>query len=367
MQYGYRIVQITDVPGWRSFQPDLSKFESVQVCPIHQEGLDRATEVVGSNGSIRIGICPLCGLTGYMGRPTGEATNAFYANEWMGERLSEAVEKANQEKKDIKSQQHYTNNTSTPVLEIGCGYGGQINLLQKSGYTDISAIEGCRVRAEAVRRVFDIPVFDGDFLELDLGRRRYGLIITNHVMEHVPDPLAFVQKCSELQDIGDTLIISVPNIWHEPTMGMLLFAPHLWSFSTFSIVELLHRCGYVINMIHLNVGLAVSAIRTATTNDIARNANDFAEFCNKNNEPTDNFANRVIENLLTGLGFRLHGQYELCWQKGVDGSSLTPRLHTKLEERCDRKIVVEPLTAGQFKTSAPIEIQFDGPVTLFQK
>jgi SAM-dependent methyltransferase len=57
---------------------------------------------------------------------------------------------------------------------------------------------------------YDLDIFQGQLEDLPLDRT-FSNISLFHILEHVPNPLTFLQRCHDLLEQGGTLTIAVPN------------------------------------------------------------------------------------------------------------------------------------------------------------
>lgn len=95
------------------------------------------------------------------------------------------------------------------VLDVGCGSGSLVESLRDLGWdaegidTDPKAIEAGRSRG--------LPVRVGGIEEMGYSAGSFDAITSNHVVEHVHDPLALLQECCRLLKPGGTLIMATPN------------------------------------------------------------------------------------------------------------------------------------------------------------
>jgi SAM-dependent methyltransferase len=95
------------------------------------------------------------------------------------------------------------------VLEIGSGAGAFIQRLQHLGFS----VEGIELNEDALVTARDagLPVRQMTLDELFHAGRRYDAICAFQVLEHVPDPKAFVADIIQLLNDGGRLILSVPD------------------------------------------------------------------------------------------------------------------------------------------------------------
>ncbi|HET6674919.1 MAG TPA: class I SAM-dependent methyltransferase [Nitrospiraceae bacterium] len=148
------------------------------------------------------------------------------------------------------------------VLEIGCGYGGKLNLFKRLGY-DTYGVEASRFRAQACRqlglKVFDCPV-------TDLGPVReygpYDFAYSVHVLEHIGDVSHHLAQLSALVRDRGMLYIQVPDLWLGETLFMQSHAAvHCHTFSLHSLAALMKRHGFTPIRIQADNNLHVLACK----------------------------------------------------------------------------------------------------------
>jgi SAM-dependent methyltransferase len=96
------------------------------------------------------------------------------------------------------------------ALDLGCGSGWFMQKLQKVGWT----VEGLEWNQEAAEKAQDITgckVYAGDFRGIDLPKGKYDLIVLNHVIEHLTDPLVALRRLHELLKDGGKVVLFYPN------------------------------------------------------------------------------------------------------------------------------------------------------------
>jgi SAM-dependent methyltransferase len=100
--------------------------------------------------------------------------------------------------------------TDLDILEVGCGNGWLCPSLKAFGRvtaTDLSE----RAVEEAAARVPDVKFVGGDFMALDLGAKRFDVIVTLEVLSCVEDQAAFLAKLASLLRNFGILILATPN------------------------------------------------------------------------------------------------------------------------------------------------------------
>jgi 2-polyprenyl-3-methyl-5-hydroxy-6-metoxy-1,4-benzoquinol methylase len=101
--------------------------------------------------------------------------------------------------------------TGKRVLDFGCGGGYFLGICRKLGAM-VQGIEPSPHGAALTRRQ-GIPVFEGSLEEYlaTHGSERFDIITSNHVIEHVPDPVATLAGLRQLLAPDGMMTIAVPN------------------------------------------------------------------------------------------------------------------------------------------------------------
>ena len=268
---GFKILQFRKLNNWKilDVRDDIPMVVSDQ-CPNDSQPLRTLCTLVGRRGAqrIRIGCCDTCGTIGYIDRPAKEWITRFYADTWDQKAAAKreglithemaARKQQYQQHKDMytltSKALHHTFarlDKKRPVLEIGCGYGLNLNRLKDAGFQHVTGIEASVHRAEVTRDLFSIPVYTGNFedqhIQASLKEKGpFGLIYSHHVLEHIYDPYEMIRLSASLQKEGDTFIVTLPNMETGYSLSTLLFLPHLYTFTKQGLRRMLARFGYVV-------------------------------------------------------------------------------------------------------------------------
>jgi SAM-dependent methyltransferase len=262
---------------------------------------------------------------------------------------------------------------SQPVCEIGCGYSTSLRQLAAAGFTRLVGIEASRHRAEiAAAAGFDVLTtpFEAPQTRAALrARGPFGLIFTFHALEHTYHPDAVFAAAADLQEPGGHLIVSVPNQEGEPSMGVLMFLPHLHSFTPASLARVAARCGYEVADASANTAKTLNMVFRRTA---ARGVPIVSG--------PPNAVDAAVAKLVSGLQLdrRRIGRRRLWWSRRGDvagqvwvgpPAGLGERNWTRFLARGDirrpRSVLVSNLRGASADT--PIEIQYRGPPALFFK
>jgi len=134
------------------------------------------------------------------------------------------------------------------LLDVGCGNGELLSLAQKMGWKaegidfDATAVDAARRRG--------LTVHLGDLREGTFADHAFDLVMSSHVLEHVPDPVALLRQCRRLLRPGGTVLAVTPNAesWGHAVFGRNwrgLEAPrHLHIFSPGSLGRAARSAGF---------------------------------------------------------------------------------------------------------------------------
>lgn len=138
------------------------------------------------------------------------------------------------------------------MLEVGCGYGHFLKIAQ--GIPFKFGIEPSSSQVSFARSCFGLDhVFEGTYETClsTLGRDlSYGLdvVCAFHVIEHVPDPVAFVRSIRKCMSPRGYVLFALPKLATlSPDLIELYFickSWHLHSFSPSTITQLLEKNGF---------------------------------------------------------------------------------------------------------------------------
>jgi 2-polyprenyl-3-methyl-5-hydroxy-6-metoxy-1,4-benzoquinol methylase len=135
------------------------------------------------------------------------------------------------------------------VLDIGCGYGENLYILKRDFGCKVFGLEPSEMTAKTGRSFFNIDISSSLLEDHNFKRDKFDIIICNHVLEHVTDPLSFLIKIKSLLTTNGLLYLEVPNIF-KPSGGFslnsFLYYEHLQTFSSYSLSLLLKKAGFYI-------------------------------------------------------------------------------------------------------------------------
>jgi SAM-dependent methyltransferase len=129
------------------------------------------------------------------------------------------------------------------ALEVGCGHGGFVRLMQELGF-DAMGTELSPWVIDFARRTFTVPVVQGrlETLVLEPG---FKCIAAFDVLEHLEDPLGTISHCAALLAADGVLLLQTP--WYRgegPGWSMFQKGEHIHLFTEESVRLLLERAGF---------------------------------------------------------------------------------------------------------------------------
>lgn len=193
--------------------------------------------------------CEECGLIFSNPQPTAEALAHFYspAGEWGAPRAAGterspgpgAVTAGRSWSKVFEPVRDFV--TAPPsgarALDFGCGDGKLLDALQGSGWdtTGIeTAVDSAFPRHRRLATIPDTPVFD--------------LIVANHVLEHVADPLGLLRQFARAGRVGGYLLVGVPRFdtlpIHRDYKYVINGRAHVTAYTWPCLQGLLARAGW---------------------------------------------------------------------------------------------------------------------------
>jgi len=137
------------------------------------------------------------------------------------------------------------------LLDIGCGSGKFLCRMKGYGW-NVIGIDPDPHAVKLAKERFGVETYRGALEEMSFRPDTFDVITMNHVLEHLPDPLATLKKCKELLKHNGKLIIATPNI---DSLGRKIFKScwkgwdiprHLFLFSPILLKNFLTKTDFKI-------------------------------------------------------------------------------------------------------------------------
>ena len=125
------------------------------------------------------------------------------------------------------------------VLDVGCGSGSFGAILRKRNGCEVWGVESNAGTISSAEQNID-KVFHGYFgPELRLPPDTFDCIIFNDVLEHMVDPASALTLAKSLLSRGGSVVASIPNIGHFPTVWNLVVRGE-WEYKEYGILDKTH-------------------------------------------------------------------------------------------------------------------------------
>jgi SAM-dependent methyltransferase len=241
------------------------------------EGTDRLYATTQER--FEIARCATCGLARLFPTPQANQLARFYpSNYWFDPQEDAASRWAERYRRLVLwdhvrfVMQAFRNAGGAGLLlDVGCGGGLLPAMLIERGIQAMgldSSTEACSI---ATRR-HGVPAVTADLMNSPFPSGSFSLITLFHVLEHVPDPGAYLHAASDLLRADGRIVVQVPNLdsWQFWLLGSswngLDIPRHLTDFRSEDLVFLLEKHGFeVVRTKHFSLrdnpaGLATSLI-----------------------------------------------------------------------------------------------------------
>jgi 2-polyprenyl-3-methyl-5-hydroxy-6-metoxy-1,4-benzoquinol methylase len=236
---------------------------------VHSCAVCRGTQIQQVDVEFNLCRCAVCGFIFDSPRPTAYEVRAFYArpdqySSWLGAiSARDALWKRRLRKMLLRR-------APGNLLDVGAGIG-QFLFHARPFFSEV---RGTEISPSAIRIAKEKYGLDMDLGSLDgisLPPAGFDNITLFHVLEHVPDPRALLERCRTLLRPGGVLFIAVPNdvlAWGSllKKMGKKLglrpfqkFSPqlgisragasreiHLSHFTPATLRQILQACGFAV-------------------------------------------------------------------------------------------------------------------------
>ena len=145
------------------------------------------------------------------------------------------------------------------LLDVGCGQGPNMATLHNMGW-DVYGVDLSETAVREVRELFGDHVKLGDFLDVHYDDRSFDVVLFNHSLEHLYDPVSALREARRILDDKGVLVVTVPN---AGSMEARLFGRwwyqwdlprHLNHFEKATLAQLLRQAGFRVEWCRTGVG-----------------------------------------------------------------------------------------------------------------
>ncbi len=97
------------------------------------------------------------------------------------------------------------------LFDAGCGDGQFLHLMKQRGWQG-KGVDFDAAAIETGKKKYGVDLEVGDFQTVPIEESSFDAVTMSHVIEHVPDPIACLDKCRRLLKPGGRLVVTTPNI-----------------------------------------------------------------------------------------------------------------------------------------------------------
>lgn len=226
--------------------------------PLSEKDLVIKRKFEGYEKSFDLYRCPKTGIVQTIPMPDmEELAKKEYNNSYM------AYQKIDGKKTQITSsrrlrriESNLDNKSGKRILDIGCSTGWFLKAAKERGYA-VSGVEFSSYAANKANELLgDNNVIAGTLSDANFQPESFDIVHSNQVIEHVPDPVSFVQTQKKLLKKFGILVIGTPNMdslsWKKlgGNWTSLQKPDHIVMFSPSSLTYLLERESFEVLNIH---------------------------------------------------------------------------------------------------------------------
>ena len=230
---------------------------TVRHCPICGSNKKSVlyTADYSTNGLYPIGLytvyrCNYCDMMFSDNSTSKDTLDNYYST--MSKYESSAVTSNERNEFIIKIVQQLTNKKSE-IIDVGCGSGALLRILNKAGFKNLTAIEPARKCIDNIKKELNIDVYCGVIDTFETSKL-FDLVSCLGVLEHVYNLKEFLLKIYSLMNNSGKLIIAVPDAENFNTFVKSPFQEfsleHINYFTRNTLIKLLELCGFSLGDIY---------------------------------------------------------------------------------------------------------------------
>ncbi|MGB1287951.1 MAG: class I SAM-dependent methyltransferase [Aggregatilineales bacterium] len=202
--------------------------------------------------------CQHCELVYVGSQPDADELHALYSESYFHNDESGEVgysdyigDEINIRKTSRKRLKHLSQFiTGGRMMDVGCAMGFFIDEASKQGF-DVEGLDVSQFATEYVEKHFGHEVHTGSLLVQDFESSAYDMVTMYDVIEHVPDPKAYMEKVADMLKPGGIYELATPDVGSFPAklagshwIGYKLADEHVYYFSVATLKKMLGDAGF---------------------------------------------------------------------------------------------------------------------------
>lgn len=130
------------------------------------------------------------------------------------------------------------------LLDVGCAAGFSLKIAREKGWK-VNGVEISKVASHYAKDKFGLDVFQGTLEEARYPNNYFDLIIAYSIIEHTPDPLAFLKEVKRIIKDDGIFVLATPDIGSWLGSRRFQYKPreHLYYFNRDTIARMLRKAG----------------------------------------------------------------------------------------------------------------------------
>lgn len=139
---------------------------------------------------------------------------------------------------------------SGTMLDVGCAMGFFMDEAAKRGW-QVTGLDVSEFATEYVQERFGHTAYHGSLLDVELPEAPLDMVTMYDVIEHVPDPMGYIERVAEILRPGGVFELATPDIHSLPArltgkrwIGYKLSEEHVYYFSEATLRTMLERAGF---------------------------------------------------------------------------------------------------------------------------
>jgi 2-polyprenyl-3-methyl-5-hydroxy-6-metoxy-1,4-benzoquinol methylase len=137
------------------------------------------------------------------------------------------------------------------LLDIGTAGGSFLHVAARRGWK-VAGCEPNRWLCEWGKTTYGLDIQPGTIFDHRYPDHSFDVVTAWDVLEHAPDPMAFLRECRRVLKPGGLMIVNCPDIgsWIARVMGKswpMLLSTHLYYFTRGTLKEALHSAGFAVD------------------------------------------------------------------------------------------------------------------------
>jgi SAM-dependent methyltransferase len=184
------------------------KYKSI-ICPLC--GPQSGKAILSKASSFQIYACPKCRLGQTVPYPEESNGQEYYTNSdehFANQYANGRIQWHKYMGSLLDHAKPYVSSGS--ILDIGTGIGFMLEVAKERGFNETTGIEPSPAAGRYSREKLGLNIIQGHFPSPALHGQQFNLITLSHVLEHVPEPLVFLQAIKEYLKPGGVAVITAP-------------------------------------------------------------------------------------------------------------------------------------------------------------